>query len=193
MHGQPQPKDLALPDDLRQAVGFHGHLCPGLVIGYLASRAALERLSAGRSEDEELVAIVENDACGVDAVQWLTGCTFGKGNLVFRDFGKQVFTFALRPSGRAVRVGYRSEPAPENERDPDASDEVRRRRQVAFMLERGAALLDVRECVIDLPDRARIRESAACDACGERVMETRLREVSGRRLCIPCAEAAPER
>ncbi|NIP44160.1 MAG: formylmethanofuran dehydrogenase, partial [candidate division Zixibacteria bacterium] len=52
----------------------------------------------------ELVAVVENDSCAVDAVQVLTGCTFGKGNLFFRDYGKQVYTFFRRPSGDFLRI-----------------------------------------------------------------------------------------
>ncbi len=33
---------------------------------------ALEALRSMRAEDEEIVAIVENDACGVDALQYVT-------------------------------------------------------------------------------------------------------------------------
>jgi hypothetical protein len=52
-------------DDIVQ---FHGHECPGLAIGYRMATAAMEALESFRAEDEELVAIVENDACGVDAL-----------------------------------------------------------------------------------------------------------------------------
>jgi len=38
--------------------------------------------------------------------------------------------------------------------------------------------------------RTRILESLACDDCGENVMETHCRRLKGRRLCIPCFEAA---
>ncbi len=79
------------------AVEFHGHACPGLALGYRAALFALETLGK-RAADEELVAIVENNSCAVDAVQLLTGCTFGKGNLIFRDYGKQVYTFVKRSS-----------------------------------------------------------------------------------------------
>jgi len=96
--------DAALPEDLKRVVAFHGHLCPGVLIGYRATKAGLAALGAERAEDEELIAIVENDSCAADAVQALAGCTFGKGNFFFRDYGKQVFTFALRPSGRALCI-----------------------------------------------------------------------------------------
>ena len=50
-----------------EIIQFHGHECPGLAIGYRMAIAAMENLESFRAEDEELVAIVENDACGVDA------------------------------------------------------------------------------------------------------------------------------
>ena len=65
-----------------------------LVIGVRACEAAAERLGVSYSKDEEVVCITENNACGVDAVQFITGCTFGKGNLIFKDKGKQAFTFS---------------------------------------------------------------------------------------------------
>jgi len=90
--------------DWERVIAFHGHVCVGLAVGYRASLAALEVLGAEPAADEELVAIVENDACGVDALQVLTGCTLGKGNLIFRDWGKPVYTVGSRKTGRAVRV-----------------------------------------------------------------------------------------
>ena len=45
-----------------KAVAFHGHECPGLAIGVRASVVAMEKLSTGSSEDEELVCVTENDA-----------------------------------------------------------------------------------------------------------------------------------
>jgi hypothetical protein len=58
---------VTLPEDFEQIIRFHGHLCPGLAIGYRAAKIAAANLQADRSEDEELVAIVETDACGIDA------------------------------------------------------------------------------------------------------------------------------
>jgi formylmethanofuran dehydrogenase subunit E len=57
--------------------------------------AAMESLELFRAEDEELVAIVENDTCGVDALQCVVGYTFGKGNRLFRDDGKHVYTIYI--------------------------------------------------------------------------------------------------
>lgn len=84
---------------LREVVQFHGHLCPGLALGYRVAKAALRELKSDRPHDEELAAVVENDSCATDAIQFITGCTFGKGNLVFLDYGKHVYTFYNRRTG----------------------------------------------------------------------------------------------
>lgn len=173
-----------IPEDLAKAIEFHGHLCPGLVIGYLAAKVGMERLKAIRSEDEELIGIVENDSCAVDAVQVLTGCTTGKGNLFMRDHGKMVFTFAVRPSGKAVRVSL-------IRRNKPGEPEQDREQRIEYMLgARLDELFSVREEKIDLPEAATIHENAVCEGCGEMMMETRSRSVGGSVLCIPCAEEA---
>lgn len=180
-----------IPVDLAKAIEFHGHLCPGLVMGYVAAKAALERLKAKRSEDEEVIAIVENDSCAVDAVQVLTGCTTGKGNLFLRDYGKMVFTFAVRPSGRAVRVSCKHREVPDAEQPPAGSQD-RRELKIQYMLRQPAdEFFWIREEIIALPETARIYGSAVCHRCGEMAMETRTRTVGGSLLCIPCAERAP--
>lgn len=63
-----------------------------------------------RAEDEEVVCICENDACGVDAIQVMLGCTAGKGNLLFHLTGKQAFNIYERKSGRSVRLVLRKKP-----------------------------------------------------------------------------------
>jgi formylmethanofuran dehydrogenase subunit E len=178
---------MEIPEDLQKAADFHGHLCPGLSIGYRASRAAMERMGIARAYDEELVCVVENDSCSVDAVQFLTGCTFGKGNLVFRDHGKQVFTFASRRRpGRAVRVSLKAGaiPPPGQDVDPARRREEALRRLITSPLE---DLFFVDEVDFELPDEARIHASLLCDNCGEPTMETRIVEEGERRLCIPCS------
>ena len=182
-----------IPAELAKAVEFHGHLCPGLVMGYVASKLGLERIGVERSEDEELIAIVENDSCAVDGVQVLAGCTTGKGNLFLRDYGKMVFTFAVRPSGRAVRVCLKPKTEPNIKQVPEGSQE-RRDLEIQYMLQQPAdELFSIREETITLPETARIHESALCKLCGEMVMETRTRSVDGSLVCIPCAESSQKK
>jgi formylmethanofuran dehydrogenase subunit E len=167
-----------------EIVGFHGHACPGLAIGYRMTCAAMEALDAIRSGDEEIVAIVENDACGVDALQYISGCTFGKGNLIFRDYGKQVYTLFSRRSGKGVRVVYHGEAIPADV----AGDRAAR---TEFILQAAPEqILTLSEVTMNEPEQARSRPSVLCDRCREEVMETRLQEVDGRSLCIPCAQLA---
>ncbi|HEY6012281.1 MAG TPA: formylmethanofuran dehydrogenase subunit E family protein, partial [Nitrospirota bacterium] len=119
-------------EDLRDVVQFHGHLCPGLSLGFRVAKAALRELGAERPQDEELVAVVENDSCAVDAIQFITGCTFGKGNLIFRDYGKHVYTFFNRRSGKGVRISedYRGfegdQRFPELKKRQEAGEDVSR-------------------------------------------------------------------
>jgi len=168
---------------LKGAVDFHGHLCPGLLIGCRAALLGLERLGGQRAEDEELVAIIENDSCSADGIQYLTGCTFGKGNLIFRDWGKQVFTLAYRPDGRGVRlvfIGDRIKPVQADGRtDREAFKKV--------LLEApDQDLFQATEVKVELPPLARIFPTAACEECGEGVMEPRLSRVRGKKICPAC-------
>jgi formylmethanofuran dehydrogenase subunit E len=184
-------------------VDFHGHSCPGLALGYRVSVCALKELGE-RAGDEELVAIVENNSCAVDAVQVLTGCTFGKGNLIFRDYGKQVYTFIRRPSGDGVRISVDWRPPEETDeektvwdryRKGDRSGEVlkkvhdRKAKKIEVILSAGdEELFKVVKSRMDLPEEAKIYPSLRCGACGEKVMEPRARVKDGKIVCIPCFE-----
>ena len=59
----------------QKSVEFHGHQCGGLTIGYKAALYAIELLNLSFSPDEQVVCIAENNACGVDAIQVILGCS----------------------------------------------------------------------------------------------------------------------
>jgi len=40
-----------LPEGLKKCIEFHGHLCPGLVYGYLVAKEAITLLKLKRSKD----------------------------------------------------------------------------------------------------------------------------------------------
>ena len=88
----------------QDCVAFHGHECGGLTIGYKASLYAIELLNLEFSADEQVVCIAENDACGIDGIQVMLGCSIGKGNLLFRMRGKQAFSFYNRKTGKSIRL-----------------------------------------------------------------------------------------
>ncbi|MCK9276530.1 MAG: FmdE family protein [Methanoculleus sp.] len=190
---------------------FHGHVCPGLALGYRAAETALERLHTGRAEDEELVTIAETDACGVDAIQVLTGCTVGKGNLFFKNYGKHAFTFINRLTGDAVRIignpsfdtdsldpGLASLRARVMQgRVPDEEwAEYRRRtdRLVEAILDLPAeTLFTIREVDVEIPERARIFRSVPCAKCGELTAESRVRVEEGKLVCRACSRGYSRR
>jgi formylmethanofuran dehydrogenase subunit E len=189
----------------KEAVAFHGHACPGLALGYRAADHALQALRAGRSEDEDLVAIVENDACGVDAIQVVAGCSVGKGNLILQDFGKHAYTFIDRKSNRAIRLVQRPEPVIQRI-DPQASA-LREKvmggtatpaEQSEFHERQGGVIDRILRMPIDelfiardvrpeIPVRAKIFTSVQCASCGEMVAEHRARVRNGKFVCMPCA------
>lgn len=191
--------------DFNEVSEFHGHSCPGLAYGYRVATAAMGEMDMGNiSEDEELVAILENDSCAVDAVQAVTGCTFGKGNLIFRDYGKQVYTFVKRPSGEAVRISV-DFALPEDTDDEkvmwqryaagDRSEEVRKivhdrknRKMKAILDASDNQLFKVERLRMDLPPEARIYKSIRCGMCNEKVAEPKARVKDGKIVCIPCFE-----
>lgn len=165
-------------DLYKKCTEFHGHSCGGLLIGFRAALCAMERFGIEeRAQDEELVCIAENDACGVDAIQALLGCTLGKGNLIFRLRGKQAFTFYERKSGKSFRIVLKN---------MEFADRESKR---AFM-ENAASeeIFDFGDACFQLPREARIYSSQCCASCGERTAEPWLRVKDGRLLCIDCLE-----
>lgn len=193
-----------LPNDYQKAVEFHGHSCPGLTIGYLAAKAALEHLGVARAEDEELVAIVESDGCGIDAVQVLLGCTIGKGNLIYKDYGKQAYTIGSRRTGAAVRVvlsGEISSQSPEQQAlrakvfggratadETAAWRKIQQSRIEQLFGTPVQQLFKIQDVKLTLPPQAKIFNSVQCEYCGEKVMEARARIKDGKIACLACTE-----
>ena len=189
-------------EDFKKCADFHGHICPGLAIGYRSSKTAMDWLRENRADDEEVVAIIETNACGADAIQVLTGCTFGKGNLVFRDYGKHVLTLISRNTGDGVRVSLKSDALTIDEehqqlmgriRQGDATDAEKERfqqlhlgRAREIMEKAPEALFDIRKAHEALPPKAKIEPSKLCDRCGEPTMSTKLTAQDGMMLCREC-------
>lgn len=186
-------------------VAFHGHACPGLATGYRVATAAMRSLGVARPYDEELVCVAETDACGVDAIQMVTGCTAGKGNLVIHDYGKHAFSFFSREGRRAIRIVVSRGPMPDQSemdtlRNKVFSGTADSREQARFNMLKQATLeriltapeheiLTINEIREKPPRKARIFKSVTCARCGESVADAKTRVIDGSRLCIPCAEA----
>ncbi len=90
------------PKDFQTVLAFHGHLCLDIAMGYRAAKAALAHLP--ETDPATLAATVYGDTCAVDAIQSLTGCTFGKRNLIARPIGKHAYTWQHTVTGQGVRI-----------------------------------------------------------------------------------------
>ena len=162
-----------------KCAAFHGHECGGLTIGYKAALYAIELLDLHFSDDEQVVCITENDACGVDAIQVILGCSVGKGNLLFHLRGKQAFSFYNRTTGRSVRLVLKDRPQGMS-------------RQESFAYYQSLAPRDmftVKETTITLPESARLFQSIKCENCGETTAENMIGLENGRKLCLDCFNA----
>ena len=159
-------------------VAFHGHECGGLTIGYKASLYAIELLDLQYSTDEQVVCISENDACGVDAIQVMLGCSVGKGNLLFHMRGKQAYSFYNRKTGKAVRLVLKPKPEGMTKQESFAYYQSLEPEQ----------MFDVKEATIALPEPARLFDSYVCDCCGERTASNWIRLAGGKKLCLDCYE-----
>jgi formylmethanofuran dehydrogenase subunit E len=80
-------EESAISDDLlKRLVDFHGHLGPFLVLGLKAGMLANSRLGKDCFKMTAVVAArgIPPYSCLVDGVQFVTGCTMGKGNIKLR-------------------------------------------------------------------------------------------------------------
>lgn len=177
------------------AVRFHGHACPGLAIGCRMALAAIKALrldapfpeggnffSLGLSPDEELVCVAETGACCLDAVQFLLGCTLGKGNLLLKLRGKTAMSFYHRPTNKSVRLLWTAMMPPEMGRDEKMN---------TFMTEPEDKLLATRGIPFNPPSRAIISRSLACSQCGEMTAEYAIKLRDGNPFCPDCWPVPP--
>ena len=195
---------LDIPEDLARCMAFHGHICPGLVYGYLVAKEAMKLMNLERATDEEIVAICDNDSCAVDALQVLLGTSTGKGNLIIGDFGKNAYTVLSR-SGRKsyrfvrkVRYEYHGKEKSTFDRldaaitNGMASEDDRRyikRLKVEDLLGRYFdEIFTTTEIPFDEPLYAPLERSEPCAMCGEMTMASKMVGVNDGRVCIPCSQ-----
>ncbi len=186
-------REVELERALREADAFHGHLCPGQVLGV---RMALLGCRAVGVPDprgsKKLITWVEIDRCGADAVQTVTGCKSGKRTLKIVDYGKLAATFLNTETGEAVRVvacaGSRERAAalyPRLERR-DAQMAAYRTLPEDELFTVHAVSVTLGE--YDRPGKPAIR--VACTVCGEEVNDNRHVDGDDGPLCRACAGGA---
>lgn len=199
------PEDIRKSEDFQACISFHGHTCMGVTIGYMAAKLAMKELAESRAEDEEMIAIVETDACCCDAIQVLTGCTFGKGNFFFKDHGKMAFTFGSRTTGKGIRLVLKNEIFTVPEKEQYLADRIREgvapteeiKEYEMLYEERGKRLFAQgpeaffsiqKNAAMALPPSARMAPSKPCSICKELVMETKLKTVGTKQICRACLD-----
>jgi formylmethanofuran dehydrogenase subunit E len=177
-------------------------------MGVMAAMYGLELMCDGNifSEGlEDLMAVVEINACFTDGVQAVSGCTLGNNALVYRDIGKHAVTFAMRDTDMAARVCVRPDfrscihrlvpefyPLMEKvikNRAGNKADEKRfkeKGREAAFALIQldFDELFSARRIHHDLPEYAPIVSSVICPVCGEQLMSTK---AARNGECLTCS------
>jgi formylmethanofuran dehydrogenase subunit E len=187
---------------LLDTLTFHGHKCWASTAGV---RIGLAALGAERSGAKSLHAIIEigdhhGAMCFGDGVQYVTGCTFGKGNIEKNHKGKPALTLIDKARNKAVRVAYK----------PTLQKQIK---ESAFMQKRAAGIpptqipeeeqWELVNLIWDAPEEQimtigpvvdyawsepeEIVRFAVCDGCGELVAEPYLRVVNGKSLCRDCS------
>lgn len=169
---------MDVQDLMKKATIFHGHICPGVALGVLVAKYILS-LGFEHSPDEELVAVVENDNCSVDALQVLLGTTFGKGNLIHQDYGKNNYCFYDRRTEKSVRLALKSGKIGNKKQSRDE--------KIQFLLKsKPEDIFNIYEIEFNPPGLARIEESVPCEICGELVMNSRVLTYNNSEMCISC-------
>jgi formylmethanofuran dehydrogenase subunit E len=188
-----------MSEQLWQAVHqFHGHICPGIAVGYRASILALRLLGLeGQNIGATHTVIVENDVCGVDGVQYVTGCTVGNSGLVIDNRGRQAFNF-ISKKGQGIRVALKyplwgsNHPIELHQKvKTGVATDAEKAEFFALRDVRGKLLYElsddelfnVAEINVHLPGKPRLHPIVTCSICREEVMLPWSVEHEGGRAC----------
>lgn len=198
---------------LIKAAEIHGHFCPGIALGVLAAANGLVKMGLeSKCVDgvmEDLLAIVEINACFADGIQAVSGCTFGNNGLIFRDIGHTAVTFVSRGSKTGLRIRVKPEfkalvekSAPRfyplmekvivqrKGSDQELKDFKAEGRKAAFgLIKEDCNKIFAFETVEPrLPDHAPISPLVICPKCGEPVLEVKTKNgPDGSKMCLTCA------
>ena len=175
-------------DLLEEAIGFHGHLCPGQVLGVRMAMAGCREVGIPlpRQVGKGLVVFVEIDRCATDAIQALTGVSLGKRTLKHLDYGKMAATFVNVASRTAARVSARDDARALAVLFAPYESDPRKAQIAAYRVMPEPDLLRIEPVVVNPGwlDRRRVR--VFCAECGEGINYQREVMANGRTLCRPC-------
>jgi formylmethanofuran dehydrogenase subunit E len=97
---------------LKEAVRFHGHLGPYLILGILAGEYALKKLNCQKYFGLEIGVSGANKkpkSCLVDGLQLSTGATYGKGNIHKSAGSKIQIIFRALENTKSIKLSLKSD------------------------------------------------------------------------------------
>lgn len=189
--------------EFNEVVDFHGCYCLDIAMGYRVAKALTREMGSDMENMKAVFAQAGTSTCAIDAIQKLTGCTFGKRNLIFTDTGKPVFVLQNTETGKAVRAychywdhfdhGELRQKRKEA-KSPGATPQQRQ----AFeeMLDDEVAeilhlpedkLFKITQVTLESPPKSSKYISEPCSICGEYTNRDLLVEKNGARICKECA------
>jgi len=83
---------------------FHGHRCPMSTMGARLGAAAMSALGVTKADQFRVEAVFFSKNCALDGIRFMTGCTFGNGNIAYEDSGRAVLTLRYRDGSRSTAV-----------------------------------------------------------------------------------------
>lgn len=185
--------DDALDRLLAEAKAFHGHVCPGQLLGVRLAMVGCREVGLPEPRaSKKLIAWVEIDRCGADAIMTVTGCKLGKRSLKFVDHGKLAATFLNTATNEAVRVVARAD---SRERAAALHPGLERHeaQMLAYRSMADAELFDVQRVRVELGEHERPGKPVLrvqCTACGEEVNDGRHVDGDDGPICRACAGGA---
>lgn len=189
--------------EFKDAVAFHQHLCLDIAIGYRAAKTLVKEMGDEIKNMKEVVALVGNETCALDAIQEITGCTFGKRNLILAHTGKAVYILQNTSTGNAVRVYCKYWDTFDHSqlrelrkatKRSDASDEDKEKLKKkteeiidTIMAAPDSELFSISRVTLPPPPKSGKYLAEACDQCGEHVNVALLTNEDEKRMCQECA------
>lgn len=196
-----------MSSEFKDVVDFHQHLCLDIAIGYRAAKALVREMGDRMENMKEVVAYVGNETCALDAIQEVTGCTFGKRNLYLSHTGKAVYTLQNTSTGEGVRAyctywehfdhaPFRSlrKAAKQKDATPEVKDRLRKMTEETIdqiLSAPESELFAIRRVTLPKPPKTGKYDAEPCGQCGEYVDVGRLKAVSGEQWCQECLVSNP--
>ncbi|MHA1746829.1 MAG: FmdE family protein [Promethearchaeota archaeon] len=184
---------------------FHGHKCPAMPLGLKIGSVAMNELGVEHSKAGELYCIVDIGdfhcaGCFGDGVQVITGCTFGKGNLIKSKKGKFSITLIDQKNKKGVKIVPKGEwlikafnsPFMEERKSgkpPQNIDETIVNPLIKKVLEMNPAdqfnIKKIDNIRVDIPKHN--WDKRLCEECGELTVADYAFHIHNRFLCADCA------